>query len=229
MSLKVKVCGMRERYNIEALCQLPIDFIGLIFYGKSSRYITPDKADVDFLKTSFKRKELVPNHIYKVGVFVNEPIEYVIETVQLYNLDYVQLHGDENVFYCKKLNETNIKIIKAFAIDEHFCFSNLMAYEFYCDYFLFDTKGKLPGGNGVAFNWKILDKYKGSKPFLLSGGLSPGMEKAIIDFEHPQFLGIDLNSGFEDRPGFKNVDLLSDFLYEIKRNPRGQNSYWRNI
>lgn len=226
MLLKVKVCGMRERYNIEALSQLPIDFIGLIFYNKSSRFLETEEADVDFLKTDFKRKENFPRKISKVGVFVNEDLDVVLEKVALYHLDYVQLHGDENVFYCKKLQASGIKIIKAFPVDEAFSFTNLKAFEYYCDYFLFDTKGKLPGGNGVTFNWEVLKKYEGETPFFLSGGLGPGMEDQIINLEHPQLFGIDLNSGFENKPGFKNIDLLSDFIYKTRKGLKGQGQDW---
>lgn len=226
MRLKVKVCGMRERYNIEALCQLPVDYIGLIFYEKSSRHAEADEADLDFLKTKFKTKDIIPSPIFKVGVFVDAAPEFVLEKVETYQLDYVQLHGKENVFYCKHLNEAGVKLIKAFAIDEFFSFSNLMAYEYYCDYFLFDTKGKLPGGNGVVFNWDLLKKYKGKTPFFLSGGLAPGKEDAIINFKHEQFYAIDLNSGFENKPGFKNIDLTSEFINKIRKELSGPSADW---
>lgn len=224
--LPVKVCGMRQRLNIEALTQLPISFIGLIFYKKSSRFIGGENADQDFLKTIFQTKEIIPQSIKKVGVFVDEEIIEIIRLAEAYQLDYVQLHGNENIFYCKKLKEAGISIIKAFAIDEHFSFTNLKAYEYYCDYFLFDTKGKLPGGNGVSFNWGLLKKYTGELPFFLSGGIKPGMENAILDFEHPKLFALDINSGFENSPGFKNVDLISEFIHKINRVLKKRNKDW---
>lgn len=226
MTPKIKVCGMRERFNIEALCQLSIDFIGLIFYEKSSRFVEVEGVDLDFLKTTFQSKEIIPQKIFKVGVFVDETVENVLEKVKEYKLDYVQLHGKENVFYCKKIKNAGVKIIKAFPVDEYFSFTNLAAYRFYCDYFLFDTKGKLPGGNGVVFNWDVLEKYKGEIPFFLSGGLAPGMENKIIDFKHDQLAVLDLNSGFENKPGFKNVDLISEFLNNIHRALKGTSGDW---
>lgn len=226
MLLKVKVCGMRERFNIEALCQLPINFIGLIFYEKSSRFVESEKADLAFLKTLFETKSVQPERINKVGVFVDEELEIVIEKVKEYQLDYVQLHGSENVFYCRKLKEAKINIIKAFPVNECFSFTNLAAYEFYCDYFLFDTKGELPGGNGLVFNWEILKKYKGKVPFFLSGGLKPGMEEAVISFKHDKLFAIDINSGFENSPGFKNVDLISEFINKINASLKGQQADW---
>jgi len=226
MTPKIKVCGMRERFNIEALCQLPVDFIGLIFYEKSSRFIEAEGVDLDFLKTKFKSKEIIPKNISKVGVFVNEEAEVVLGKVKEFQLDYVQLHGKENVFYCKKIKDAGVKIIKAFPVDERFSFTNLAAYRFYCDYFLFDTKGKLPGGNGVVFNWDVLEKYKGEISFFLSGGLAPGMEAKIIDFKHDQLAVLDLNSGFENKPGFKNVDLISEFLNKINKALKGTSGDW---
>jgi len=226
---RVKVCGMRERYNVEALCQLPVQYMGLIFYGKSSRFVACENTlgiDPAFLKTAFYTKEIIPEKINKVGVFVNEEVEVILEKVEAYQLDYVQLHGQENVFYCKKIKEAGIKIIKAFPVDERFSFTNLAAYEYYCDYFLFDTKGKLPGGNGIQFNWEILQAYDGNTPFFLSGGIGPDTADAIINFKHKQLYAIDINSGFENRPGFKNVDMLSEFLNKINKALRGRARDW---
>lgn len=216
-SLRIKVCGMREQLNIQVLAQLSVDFIGLIFYEKSSRFIAEKTKEQNFLKGNFFTKEKVPQKIKKVGVFVDESVERVIHLAREYQLDYVQLHGKENIFYCKKIKKAGIRIIKAFAIDENFSFTNLKAYEYYCDYFLFDTKGKLPGGNGQSFNWELLKKYRGTIPFFLSGGIKPGMEQEIINFKHEKLFAVDINSGFENSPGFKNVDLISDFIYEIKK------------
>lgn len=241
MPVSVKVCGMREKYNVQALCQLPIDFIGLIFYPKSSRYIFADAdsyrrspliplggglehinldetvVDMDFLQQPFEGHGNFPRNIQKVGVFVNEDIDQVLNYAHSFQLDYVQLHGKENVFYCKALKDAGIKIIKAFAVDSNFVFTLTEAYEYYCDYFLFDTKGKMPGGNGFTFDWSVLDQYYGKTPFLLSGGLAPGMEEKVLAFEHEQFFALDLNSGFENYPGFKNVDLISEFINNINR------------
>jgi phosphoribosylanthranilate isomerase len=225
---------MRERYNIEALTQLPIEFIGLIFYPKSSRYIfaepssstplrrdrnyeTTDSTAVDlgYLRMPIQGRGNFPKNIQKVGVFVDEEIDQVLNYVHSFQLDYVQLHGNENVFYCKALKDAEVKIIKAFSVDQHFTFTITKAFEYYCDYFLFDTKGKLPGGNGFTFDWSVLEKYYGNTPFFLSGGLAPGMEEKVLQFEHEQFFALDLNSGFENYPGFKNVDMISEFLHKI--------------
>lgn len=244
MPIRVKVCGMREKHNIEALSQLPVDFVGLIFYPKSSRYIfadpaddsyryrdlsTPDDStavDLGFLRLPFEGKGNFPRNLKKVGVFVNEDIDQVLNYVHGFELDYVQLHGQENVFYCKQLKDAGVNIIKAFSVDSKFSFTLTKAFEYSCDFFLFDTKGKLPGGNGVSFDWKTLENYHGETPFFLSGGLAPGMEEAVINFEHDQFYALDINSGFENYPGFKNVDLISEFLNKINKALSERNPDW---
>jgi phosphoribosylanthranilate isomerase len=215
MNLKVKVCGMRETYNINGLRQLPVDYIGLIFYEKSPRFLEAQPEDLSFLKAGIKRFGNSIEFIKKVGVFVDAETEFVFSKVKEYSLDYVQLHGNENIFYCEELKKSGIKIIKSFSIDKNFSFSNTKAFQYYCDFFLFDTKGENPGGNGTAFDWSILDKYKGETPFFLSGGINPKMEKKVKSLKHPKLYGVDLNSGFEIKPGFKDIDLIATFINNI--------------
>ena len=207
---------MRETYNITGLRQLPVDFIGLIFYEKSPRFLEEKDIDLNYLKVPIQRFENTNEYIRKVGVFVDAESNYILSKVEEYNLDYVQLHGNENIFYCEKLKKAGLKIIKAFSVDKHFSFTNTEAYQYYCDYFLFDTKGENPGGNGLAFDWSILDNYKGDTPFFLSGGINPKMDERIKSFYHPKLFGVDLNSGFEIEPGFKDIDLVATFVNSIK-------------
>jgi phosphoribosylanthranilate isomerase len=215
MNLKIKVCGMREIYNINGLRQLPVDFIGLIFYEKSPRFVEGTEEDISFLKDKLRRFSNPNESIKKVGIFVDAEKDFVLEKAKDYSLDYVQLHGTENVFYCEELKKAGLKIIKAFSVDKNFSFTNTEAFQFYCDYFLFDTKGENPGGNGVVFDWSILENYNGKTPFFLSGGIDPKMGEQINSFSHPKLFGVDLNSGFEINPGFKDVDLISKFINEI--------------
>ena len=206
---------MRETYNINGLRQLPVDFIGLIFYDKSPRFLEEKEADLSFLKEAIIRFGNSNQYIKKVGVFVDAEKEYVLAKAREYNLDFVQLHGTENIFYCEELKRAGLRIIKTFSVDETFSFTNTEAYQYYCDYFLFDTKGEEPGGNGVAFDWSILNNYKGETPFFLSGGISPKMADQIKAFQHPQLYAVDLNSGFEIEPGFKDIDLIATFINDI--------------
>ncbi|MDT0541038.1 phosphoribosylanthranilate isomerase [Croceitalea sp. P059] len=216
--MKLKVCGMK--YNPETVAKLQPDYLGFIFWESSSRYF--DK-EFPSLATGIK----------KVGVFVDEKIEEVIRLTLKHKLDAVQFHGNESIDYLKKfkkaeafkLNEADIlvksweckntKIIKVFSIKNEFDFSVLQPFEEVCDYFLFDTKGKLPGGNGYTFDWSILENYPSTKPYFLSGGIGLNNLRQIEEFlkkpESKYCHAIDVNSRFEDEPGLKNIDDLKKF------------------
>jgi len=203
--MKIKVCGTRSPKNISALVDLPIDYLGLIFYPRSKRYVQ-EKLPI----LNYQNKQ-------KVGVFVNATQEYIQEKSQQYNFITIQLHGTETPEFCQKLKSQNFKIIKAFSVNDDFDFSQTKAYEPFCDYFLFDTKGKLPGGNGVTFNWKILKKYKGETPFFLSGGINSTHAEEIKSLEINQLHAIDLNSGFEISPAEKDISLLKKFIEDVRK------------
>ena len=208
--MKIKICGLRQTENINSLLELQPDYIGFIFYDRSARFVqTPANKLVGFDKVGSQG-------IKKVGVFVDAPIEKVIAIAQEYQLDYIQLHGKENVFYCNELKRRGLRLIKAFAVDDSFVFTNTDAYQYDCDFFLFDTKGKKPGGNGVQFDWSILEQYEGDTPFFLSGGIGPDDIEAIKKISFPRLHALDLNSRFEIEPGLKNIALLSEFVNEIK-------------
>jgi len=152
--MKLKVCGMRNTENIAELIQIQPDFIGFIFHEKSPRNV------LEFPKVK------IPSNIKKVGVFVNKKANFIAEKATNFGLDYIQLHGNESPEFCRKISlleegkrEVNLKIIKAFNISENFDFEKLEAYEAFCDYFLFDAFGKKAGGNGITFNWELLQKY----------------------------------------------------------------------
>jgi phosphoribosylanthranilate isomerase len=207
--LKIKVCGMRDPENISGVVAALPDYLGFIFYPKSSRFVDYEPSP-DILLA-------VPDSIRKVGVFVDEMPEKVIETCNNWNLDVAQLHGNESPEYCQQIQESGLTVFKAFSVDEQFDFNILKSYSSVCDYFLFDTKGRVPGGTGLKFNWQLLENYKGSLPFFLSGGIGPDDLEAIRLFEHPRWHGIDINSGFEIAPAFKDVEKVIWFIEEIKR------------
>ena len=197
--MKIKVCGMRDKENISGLLDLKPDYIGFIFYEQSKRFVA------DFPQIE------IPSSVKKVGVFVNEIIEKIIEKVNKHKLDFVQLHGNETSEYCEKLAAKDIKIIKAFSVDENFDFSATKPFEKCVSLFLFDTKGNNYGGNGIKFNWELLQNYTGKTPFLLSGGISKNDAAEIKKMKHLAFLGIDINSGFELEPGLKNIKEIKEF------------------
>ncbi|WP_310556544.1 phosphoribosylanthranilate isomerase [Flavobacterium sp.] len=199
--MKIKICGMKYPENILEVSQLLPDYLGFIFYEKSSRYFDGEIPEI-------------PNSIKKVGVFVNATLKEIISKIKKYNLDIIQLHGNETPEYCENLKNDNLEIIKVFSVDDDFNFEELSKYENVCDYFLFDTKGKLHGGNGVTFNWQILEKYKSKKPLILSGGIGIEEIEKIKKLNLPIY-AIDINSKFEIEPGLKNTQLLQQFITQL--------------
>ncbi len=196
---------MRNSENIKALVSLKPDYIGFIFYKKSKRYAEKvlDKAILN----------LIPTEINKVGVFVNEPIAEIHRICQKFSLNHVQLHGDESTEDCLKVKNLGYTLIKAFGINEEFDFTSLDKYEKYVDFFLFDTKTKDYGGSGKAYNWKFLKKYKGEKPYFLSGGISKENVKEALMFDDKRMQVLDINSNFESKPGLKNIKLLQEEVF----------------
>ena len=207
--MKLKICGMKNSDNILEIAQLLPDYFGFIFWKKSARFfngIIPE----------------IPKSILKVGVFVDAHFDEIISKIEKYNLDLIQLHGNESAEYCKKLYDSNVKIIKAFSINSDFDFEILKEYESVCDYFLFDTKGKLPGGNGTTFDWKLLEKYYLEKPFFLSGGIGLEQITKLKEFKKTKIaqycIAIDVNSKFESEPGIKKEKELSEFKKILDEN-----------
>lgn len=207
--MKLKVCGMKYQDNITQVAALQPDYLGFIFYKKSSRFfngIIPE----------------LPKAIKKVGVFVDASLEFILDKIETHQLDIVQLHGQEPPEFCNELRHAEldsashpVEIIKVFSIKDHFDFSVLQPFENICNYFLFDTKGELPGGNGYTFNWEILKHYPSTKPYFLSGGIELNEVKSIKSFlnqpESKYCYAIDINSKFEIKPGLKNIEELKEF------------------
>lgn len=204
--LKIKVCGMRDPKNIAGIAAAGPDFMGFIFYSKSSRYVGP----------MFELDSIVPSSIKKAGVFVNEMPDRVIETCKKVHLDIAQLHGNESPEYCRQIQQAGLTVFKAFAIGESFEFKALEDYSESCHFFLFDTKGQTPGGTGNKFNWQLLNNYQWEVPFFLSGGLRPEDWIMIKQFQHPMLYGVDINSGFEISPALKDVSKVQQFIARIK-------------
>ena len=202
----IKVCGLRNKQNIAELAQLPIDFIGFIFYSKSKRYAIPELDSTQVANLGIK----------KVGVFVNEKTEKILEIVDKFQLNALQLHGNESPSQVELLKNKNLQIIKAFSITTDFSFKKTKIYESLVDYFLFDTATVNYGGSGQKFNWEILKNYKSATPFLLSGGISEVDIDSIKEIAHPKFAGIDINSKFELSAGLKDTEKIKSFIQNFK-------------
>ena len=198
----IKVCGMCEADNIREVEMLGIDMMGFIFWPKSSRFAS-------------QRPDYLPKRVKRVGVFVDEDPEQVKRLADDYDLDYIQLHGQESPSYIFQLG--GLHIIKVFNISTAEDLLQAQPYEGIVDYFLFDAKGKSVGGNGEKFNWDVLSAYNGSTPFLLSGGIGPDDATNVKAFHHPKCIGIDLNSRFELSPGLKDVAKLKEFMFNLNK------------
>ncbi len=199
------------KHNLAEVAELRPDYLGFIFYDKSPR--------------NYTREDIVTNKdIKRVGVFVDASEEFVLQKIHKYDLDVIQLHGNESSEYCVSLKKSipqhsTIEIWKVFSIKDSFDFTLLEPYEDIVDTFLFDTKGKEKGGNGYTFDWSVLKDYPSKKPFVLSGGI--GLEeidkvRALLQTDLP-ICAIDVNSRFETKPGLKDISALKKLNYELQR------------
>ncbi|WP_037325446.1 phosphoribosylanthranilate isomerase [Salinimicrobium terrae] len=218
MNLQLKICGMREQENLRQITALQPNYVGLIFYKDSPRYVSEAIEHLD-------------SEIKITGVFVNASEVEILEKAENYNLDAVQLHGEESPEICQKLKDTfsksgkPVEIIKVFGMKEVFNFDRLKPYEGIVDFFLFDTRGKNKGGNGVTFDWDLLKEYPSSTPFFLSGGIGPEEIEAIKrlysifknEGNQELFYGIDVNSKFETAPAVKDPEALKLFKEELSK------------
>jgi len=212
--LHLKVCGMGSAENILEVASLKPDYLGFIFFEGSSRNFNG-------------RVPPLSENIKKTGVFVNASLDFILKKVQDYELQAVQLHGEESPGFCQKLKSEvqgrELELIKVFSVKETFDFKNLREYEGIANLFLFDTKGKNKGGNGLVFNWELLKDYKSPTPYFLSGGIGLGEIGALKDFieflknegKRDLLYGIDVNSKFETAPGKKSKLPLKKFIKEI--------------
>ncbi len=212
MKVKLKICGMKYLENIEEISQLEPDMLGFIFYEKSKR--------------NFQLEAIpnIPKSIKRVGVFVNENIDFILQKVSKFKLDFVQLHGEESESFCLDIKnqfaekQLNIKIVKVFAVGNHFEFDQLKNYKS-VDYFLFDTEGKEKGGNGIKFNWHLLQNYTSNKPFFLSGGIGLDdvfeINKLLQSEVGNKIYALDVNSKFEIEPGLKDIIKLQQFKSQL--------------
>ncbi|MFA5972013.1 MAG: phosphoribosylanthranilate isomerase [Lentimicrobiaceae bacterium] len=205
--MQFKVCGITTTEDIIALISLEIDRLGFIFYHKSQRYVY-GKLIEDGLNE-------IPKHIKKTGVFVNAEIAEVEQIIDQYQLDSIQLHGDESPEFCRHF-KNKVEVIKTISIKDEDSFETAKLYLDACDLFLFDTYSDNYGGTGKTFEWKWLEAYSLNKPFYLSGGISLENVEEIKNIKHNQLIGIDINSKFEIRPGIKDIVKIKQLINLMK-------------
>jgi phosphoribosylanthranilate isomerase len=204
--MKIKVCGMRERDNIEAVMAYKPDYLGFIFYPPSPRYA--GESDAAYVQS-------LPG-VQTTGVFVDAGLGEIEAHVSRFGLRAVQLHGQESPALCDALRAGGLEVIKVFSVGEAFDFRLPGAYEGHADLFLFDTLGKQPGGNGQRFRWELLETYPLATPYLLSGGIGPEHAALLSRLRLPGMVGVDINSRFELRPGEKDPALAGAFIAHLR-------------
>jgi len=203
MSLLLKVCGNCKPENTKETADLLPDMMGFIFYKPSPRCV----GEFDMPK--------LPNSVQTAAVFVDEEPDQVKFIVKKYNFSWLQFSGHESPSYCQDAQKT-ARVIKAFHVDHDFDFEKTKPYLSCCDYFLFDAKGKSPGGNGIRFSWELLHNYPYEMPFFLSGGIGVGHLEEIKKLTHKSLAGLDVNSGVEASPGVKDLKKLNAFMAQMK-------------
>ena len=195
---------MREPDNIRDVAKTGVTWMGMIFWPKSSRYVSDLSA-----------ADAIPEGITRVGVFVNQPNQEISRIADRCLLDIIQLHGSESVtdiMALRKMLPEDSKVMKAISVSDANDVKKADSYADVVDILLFDTKCQTVGGSGEQFDWSVLDGYNGALPFLLSGGIGPDDANRLASFHHPKMVGIDLNSRFELAPGLKDASALSVFI-----------------
>ena len=211
---QVKVCGLTKLNQIKELIDLKVDFLGFIFYEKSPRYVLNHLSLEEISEI---------NHQAKVGVFVNEDLEKIIEISGQADLNFIQLHGDETEEFISELRQklnSKIGIIKVIrvgsqkseVINEIQKISNLKSQ---ISNLLFDTDSKAFGGTGKTFDWNILNEIKIPIPYFLSGGISLENVHQLSTINH-QPIALDINSKFEIEAGNKDLEKIKEFIKLLK-------------
>ena len=205
----IKICGIQNEDTLICCEKNNVNFFGMIFYSKSPRNISFEKANI-LLKKSEKL------NINGVGVFVNKNIDELINIINDLKLKFIQLHGSENETYIKNLKKIDVKIIKSIPISDKNDLNKISYYK-NVDYFLFDykpLKSDLPGGNSKSFDWNILKNLKIHKPWFLSGGINENNIDQILNGINP--FGVDLSSGVEKELGIKDNHIINNFIEKLK-------------
>lgn len=201
--LKLKVCGLTQAENIAEVAQLKPDMMGFIFYPPSPRNAyCLDPGEVRKITGSIK----------KVGVFVNEAVDRLLAIAQEYDLDVIQLHGEESPSYCNVLKSSGKQLMKVFSGNALPIRGEIETYAEYVDGFLLDHRGLSKGGSGIPFDHMPLQKNKFPYPYWLAGGMTPSLVKQLITKPYNKCVGLDLNSGFEEIPGIKSIEKLKSIF-----------------
>ena len=203
---QVKICGITQVDHALQCAELGADAIGCVFYPKSPRHVSDDKAR--------EISDALPNHVTSVGVFVGKTYQEIMEKVEKCNLRAVQLHGKESPELVQRLRAENLIVIKALFIDGTPALEDVASYEA-SGYIVECSGGPLPGGNALTWNWDQAKAFGGEYPLILAGGLSPENVKQAIQDSMPDV--VDVSSGVESSPGIKNFNKIKTFIDTVRQ------------
>ena len=209
MKIKIKICGVSDNYSMSIVSNMNVDFVGLVFFEKSPRNVSIEKA-----KSLLK---YLSNTTKVVALTVNATDQFLSSIVTNLSPDYLQLHGEESPYRCFEIKKKfKTKIIKAISAKSYRKLNfEIHKYKFITDKIIIDSpKSYLPGGNGKTFNWKFLKKEKKNINWLLAGGINlSNVSKAI---KITKTKGLDISSGVEISKGVKSPKLIRSFVNKCR-------------
>lgn len=213
MTITAKICGLKDPEAIEAAVSGGAKYIGLNFFPPSPRAVTPARA-ADLAG-------LIPDHVQKVGLFVDPDDGLLAEVMNRVALDLIQLHGNENPERVAAIKAaTGLPVLKAIKVETAADLDGARDFDGVADMLLFDAKAPkdmanaLPGGNGLVFDWNLLAGRRWQRPWMLSGGLEPGNVAQAVTIAGAR--AVDVSSGVERAPGEKDPAAIKAFLDAVK-------------
>lgn len=204
--MKLKVCGLNDLENIQAIESLTgVNYAGFIFVSTSPR----NALHYDQLPAK-------SSMVSRVGVFMNATLEEIQAKKVAFELDIVQLHGNESPEFCQAVGSFS-KVFKAFGIETAQDLEILKDYDEVCQAFILDKKTPKGGGSGQKYDWNVLANYSFKTPFLLSGGIGLSNALELSKLNLPNCIGYDVNSRFESSPGIKKIEEIELFIKRLKQ------------
>ncbi len=202
---QIKICGLTNTKEAVKTATAGADAIGLVFFKKSPRYIKPEKAKIICAS--------LPDHITTVAVFVNEPFNSIMDIVTTSNIGAVQLHGNEPPKFVRQLTDQGLIVIKGLYMETQPSIAQVSTYSASA-YLVECTRGELPGGNAMTWNWEDAAAFGKDHPMVLAGGLSPENVASAISKSMPD--AVDVSSGVEIAPGKKDIHKVMQFIKAVR-------------
>lgn len=204
--MRAKICGLTTPESIEAAAKAGAAYIGFVFFPKSPRNISLAEAEVLALS--------VPPGIVKVALTVNAD-DALIDDIAALPIDMFQLHGSESPTRVAEVKaRTGLPVMKAIGVADASDLERIADYEGVADQILVDAKppkgGEVPGGNGLAFDWRLIEGRDWAGPWMLAGGLDPSNVSAAVRLTGAA--QIDVSSGVESTPGIKDIERIRAFM-----------------